>query len=115
MDEATRAALLAKKDKVSKRFKETMQELYGERLAKIVLYGSYARGDFHEESDIDFLVVLNDDDVENLNEKRHIRKFVDYLDDSWGLYISIVLMPIKKFLQEKTPLLYFVKKEGVDL
>jgi predicted nucleotidyltransferase len=63
MDAQTKEALLLKKEIVSKRFKEIMQELYGERLSKIILYGSYARGDFHEESDIDFLVVLNDEEI----------------------------------------------------
>lgn len=27
-------------------FKKTVSELYGQRLVKVVLYGSYARGDF---------------------------------------------------------------------
>ncbi len=43
--------------------KSELQTLYGKRLAKLILYGSYARGDQHEGSDIDFLVVLKDDDI----------------------------------------------------
>ena len=39
---------------VIKDFTETMKNHYGARLSKIILYGSYARGDFNEESDIDF-------------------------------------------------------------
>lgn len=35
-----------------------LEDLYGDRLARLVLYGSHARGDAHDESDIDVLVVL---------------------------------------------------------
>lgn len=36
-----------------------LDDLYGDRLARLVLYGSYARGDTHDESDVDVLVVLH--------------------------------------------------------
>lgn len=35
-----------------------LEELYGDRLVRLVLYGSQARGDAHDESDVDVLVVL---------------------------------------------------------
>jgi hypothetical protein len=36
-----------------------LRELYGARLRKVLLFGSWARGDAHPESDIDLLVVLD--------------------------------------------------------
>lgn len=38
--------------------KRQFQELYGDRLVKMLLYGSHARGDAEPGSDIDVLVVL---------------------------------------------------------
>jgi predicted nucleotidyltransferase len=38
--------------------KGALSELYGERLRGVYLYGSYARGTFHRESDVDLLVAL---------------------------------------------------------
>jgi hypothetical protein len=35
-----------------------LRELYGDRLSSVLLFGSWARGDAHPESDIDLLVVL---------------------------------------------------------
>ena len=34
------------------------EALYGDRLARVILYGSYARGDARPDSDVDVLVVL---------------------------------------------------------
>ncbi|WP_245859940.1 nucleotidyltransferase domain-containing protein [Spirosoma aerolatum] len=34
----------------------------------MVLYGSYARGDYDEESDIDLMVLLNDENVNTYAE-----------------------------------------------
>lgn len=36
-----------------------LRELYGDRLQQVMLFGSYARGDADEESDLDLLVVLD--------------------------------------------------------
>ena len=35
-------------------------DLYGDRLVQLILYGSQARGDAKPDSDIDILVVLNE-------------------------------------------------------
>ncbi|WP_082111607.1 nucleotidyltransferase domain-containing protein [Spirosoma radiotolerans] len=48
-------------DPIVRAFKKAMQEFYGDRLCDVILYGSYARGDYDEESDIDFMIVLVDD------------------------------------------------------
>jgi hypothetical protein len=37
-----------------------LQELYGERLKHVILFGSWARGEAHAESDVDLLVVLDE-------------------------------------------------------
>ena len=38
-----------------------LEALYGERLEQLILYGSHARGDAAEESDVDVLTVLSGD------------------------------------------------------
>ncbi len=34
-------------------------DLLGDKVYKIILYGSYARGDFNSESDVDIMILLN--------------------------------------------------------
>ena len=38
---------------------QRLQAMYGDRLRRVILYGSQARGDAREDSDIDVLVVLD--------------------------------------------------------
>ena len=49
-----------------------LEDLYGDRIIRLVLYGSQARGDTHEESDVDLLVVLKGP-VESGREIRRMR------------------------------------------
>ena len=48
---------------IIKDFTETMKNHYGDHLSKTILYGSHARGDFNEEADTDFMVVIKDEEV----------------------------------------------------
>jgi uncharacterized protein len=41
--------------------KQALTALYGERLQGVYLYGSYSRGDYHPNSDIDVLIALTGD------------------------------------------------------
>lgn len=41
------------------RFREALAALFGPRLREVVLFGSYARGEGHEDSDVDVLVVVD--------------------------------------------------------
>ena len=40
-------------------YKTGLQRAFGDRLVRAVLFGSYARGVVHEESDVDVLVLLS--------------------------------------------------------
>jgi predicted nucleotidyltransferase len=45
---------------VAREVTRDLRDLYGARLKTVVLFGSWARGDAHHESDIDLLVVLDE-------------------------------------------------------
>jgi predicted nucleotidyltransferase len=44
---------------ILQRIKQTLQETYGDRFKGVILYGSEARGEAEEDSDIDLLVLLD--------------------------------------------------------
>ncbi|MBV8452617.1 MAG: nucleotidyltransferase domain-containing protein, partial [Deltaproteobacteria bacterium] len=47
-------------DPVLKCFRAAVTEIYGDRVERVVLYGSRARGDAHQDSDYDIAVFLRD-------------------------------------------------------
>ena len=38
------------------RFSQELRHILGDKLTKVIVYGSYARGDFQENSDIDIMI-----------------------------------------------------------
>jgi predicted nucleotidyltransferase len=50
----------AAKDPILRRFRRALDALYGERLERVVLFGSRARGDARADSDYDVAVFLRD-------------------------------------------------------
>ena len=39
------------------KFSQQVKKLLGQKLDKVILYGSYARGDYNEHSDIDIMIL----------------------------------------------------------
>jgi predicted nucleotidyltransferase len=55
-----------------------IRKIYGTHLRKIILYGSYARGDYREDSDIDIMILL---DISDLEIKEYFEQLVDVTFD----------------------------------
>ena len=45
-------------------FAKQLREIYGDELKKVVVYGSYARGDYQKNSDVDIMILVDADDYE---------------------------------------------------
>jgi len=96
-------------------YKNAITNLYGDRLYKIILYGSYARGDYNEESDIDFMVVLNDDDIRPFKEIDSITHVIyDYILQ-YGVDISSVPTTKNKYLNSALHFYEEVRREGIEI
>lgn len=59
---------------ITKEIVEDVLELFKEKVYKIVLYGSYARGDFTKESDVDIMILLNCDKEEVKQYRKEISR-----------------------------------------
>ena len=82
---------------VIQKFARDVKEILGEALVKVLLYGSYARGDNVEGSDIDIMILttLDDEEIENIENKIYDLAF-DYLMD-YGVDISTVIKNVEQF------------------
>ena len=99
-------------DALTAEFKQAMQDLYGDRLAKVILYGSYARGDFHAESDVDFMLVLKDAELKRLEELNRTTDIRMRLFDKYDRLIS--LTPTTESTYQTNNFLFYrnVRREG---
>lgn len=80
-----------------------MVEVYGDRLEKGVLYGSRARGDNREDSDFDFLVVLKDKQISNMEEIERVWPFKYALWEECYIPIHFLPMEADRFYNAKHP------------
>jgi predicted nucleotidyltransferase len=96
------------------KLKKGLTELYGQQLKGLYLYGSYARGDQREGSDLDVLVVLNDYERAPAELNRTADLFGD-LSLEYEITISLMFMREQDWLTGDKPLLRNVRVEGVPV
>ena len=68
------------------------KEIFSEKLVSVILFGSYARGDFDEESDIDILIIA---DLPS-SALAEYRKQIDHLCGTLLLEYGVVISAIEK-------------------
>jgi uncharacterized protein len=99
-------------DSVLAALREGMEQVYGERLVRMVLYGSRARGDAESGSDIDVLIVL----AGTVDPGEEISRTGGLIADlllQFGEVISCVFMDEDRFMRREGPFLRNVRKEGI--
>ncbi|MCD7835595.1 MAG: nucleotidyltransferase domain-containing protein [Lachnospiraceae bacterium] len=94
--------------------KEAMN-IFGDKLKAVILYGSYARGDFDSESDIDIMVLLDLPEERMAEARKKMRHIADYLDLKYDCVISSVFQSYDSFENYKSasPFYQNVEKDGV--
>ncbi len=90
------------------------EKLYGERLARLILYGSQARGDARPWSDIDVLVVLLGV-VDDWEESHRTEVIVGEICLEFGVVIICFFVGEAEYLSGDGGLLRNVRREGVPV
>ena len=91
------------------------KDIFQEKLTDCFLYGSYARGDYGPESDVDIAVIVNEK-YENINKNRHLISCINSdLSLQYDVTVSITVQP--KFLFDQfadvLPFYANIRKEGI--
>jgi uncharacterized protein len=95
-------------------FRRELDALYGDRLLRLVLFGSHARGDDVPGSDVDLLVVLLGP-VRPGTEIQRTGASKAKLCLKYGEVVSTTFISAQRYETERSPLLLNVRREGVLL
>jgi len=101
-------------DNIISLVKKWFTEQYQDNLESIILYGSQARNEAKEYSDIDILIVLKT----TFNYREEIAKtsyFIADLSLEYDTVISRAFISAQRFQEEKNPFVLNVKREGIAL
>ncbi|MCC6299463.1 MAG: nucleotidyltransferase domain-containing protein [Anaerolineales bacterium] len=98
--------------KLMKELKQGLAEIYGENLKAVYLYGSYARGDYRDGSDVDVMLLLK-------NYKDYWKEYMrssDYVGDislKYDLVVSYILIKEIQWKEADKPILRNIRREGL--
>lgn len=97
---------------ILRELRRRLEELYGDRLAKVVLFGSRARGDAGPDSDLDIMIVLRGE-VNYETERNRVLPITAELSLENNIVILCVYVSEARYTREQSPLLLNVRAEGV--
>ena len=100
---------------ISKEYVTEINNIFGDKLKKVILYGSYARGDFDDYSDIDVMILVDmpNDEIETKWEE--VINLKCEIDNKYYVYLSSIVKDINQFNKWLSVLPFYknVNSEGV--
>ena len=102
---------------VTQKVLRAARDTLGDSLDRVILFGSFARGDFDAESDIDFLIIANVSQEEASASRRQIRKRLPGIDLEYDIAVCLHVTGSETFNRFKNVLPFYqnVLREGVLL
>lgn len=101
-------------NKIIKAMVECYRVVYGRDIVEIMLYGSYARGDFTEGSDIDLVAVVRGSRLDLQEKLKAIWDVSAELGLENDIIVSPTVIPYDEFMKYKQSLPYYrnIAEEG---
>jgi uncharacterized protein len=96
------------------RFRAALNQMYGERIERVILYGSRARGDAHADSDYDVAVFLRDMS-DRMTEMNRLADLSTVILDDTGELIHAMPYHAGSYNDPRMPLMHEIRAEGIDL
>ncbi|MDR2546519.1 MAG: nucleotidyltransferase domain-containing protein [Lachnospiraceae bacterium] len=93
------------------------KDTLGDRLEKVILFGSYARGDYDSESDMDICILADVPRAETTKWRRDINKRIYGIDLKYNLLVSLHVINSGIFYNHVDVLPFYrnVLQEGVEV
>ena len=97
------------------KFLQDLKRILGEKLAKVIVYGSYARGDYRDNSDVDIMILVKMSDEEIRTVKNDIYDLAFDVEMSTGIELSPVIKSEEQYEYwvDTLPFYRNVRDEGI--
>lgn len=101
-------------EKIKTKMAQSYREVFGEDLVDVYLYGSYARGDYDDYSDIDIAGIVNGDRLKLQKQLEPVSDVGCDLGYDNDIIVSPTVIPYDEFQRYNTILPYYINilKEG---
>ena len=105
---------MEEKKQILQEFVAEMEKLFETSLKKIILYGSYARGDYDNQSDIDITAIVKGSRLELQNKLKAVWDASADIGLENDVVVSPTVIPYDEFeeYKEKLPYYRIILKEG---
>lgn len=93
----------------------SLTTLFGDKLKKIILYGSYAKNRQTDESDIDFMVLVDDSEDRLRKSKFQIANIMSELSLNHNILVSITEETVHRYseLSQYLPFYKNISRKGI--
>ncbi len=97
--------------------KQEVRQILGSKLIQLILYGSYARNEQVPESDIDIMILVDENDDGLKNYRYKIADVMGDLTIKYGKLISLTEVTLRRYTEylEVLPFYKNIKEEGVEI
>ena len=104
-------------DQITSVVVQAAKDSLGDKLDKVILYGSYARGDYNNESDIDIMILADIPLEDRWRTYLEISRLTGWIDLKYDVLTSINITDCATFIKYSDDLPFYrnVLKEGVLL
>ena len=101
-------------EEISNKVLQAAKDTLGDKLEKVILYGSYARGDYDNESDIDFFILARVPQEEAGSWRRAINNQIPGIDLEYDIIVSVKVTGSSIFYEYSDVLPFYmnVLREG---
>lgn len=100
-----------------KKISDIYRSVYGDQLVRVVLYGSYARGDYADDSDLDVVALVHGDRKKLQDQLRIVWDQTCDLELEYEMVLSPAVIPYEEFEKYREDIPYYrnIASEGVTV
>lgn len=102
---------------ILKQLAEAYRSVYGNQLVRIILYGSYARGDNTEDSDVDVVALVKGERSALQEQLKKVWDISSDMELEYGTILSPTVIPYDEYERFVEDLPYYknIAREGVEI